>query len=187
MGRKTSNQFVEGTIAAKKGTEHLVFDVKLPNSVKVTYKEKISAHLDGTPIFGEAEMYLPRPFSEKTKIRKELIKNGIKVVKITPQIVRLSDLCPNCHRRGKPRIEQKDTTDKRKRSWKNKDEKPITKRPNEQWLIYVHKTKPYKCRIQQAVNTPYTGFKKNLRKDIDMRKYYYPYVTEFLKNQFSKQ
>ena len=182
MGRKTANQFMEGTIASEKGTEHKVYDVKLPNSVKVTYKIKVSAKLDGTPIFGETEMYLPRPVSEKTKIHEELKKNGINVVKIEPQIVKLSDLCPNCHRRGIPRIEKKDTTDKRRRSWKNKDEKPITKRPNEQWLIYVHKTKPNKCRIQQAVNAPYAGFKKNLRKDIDMRKYYYPWVTEILKN-----
>jgi len=187
MGRKTANRFMEGNIASEKGTEHKVYDVKLPTSVKVTYKIKVSAKLDGTPIFGETEMHLPRPVSEKTKIREELTKYGINVVKIVPQIVKLTDLCPNCHRRGIPRIEKKDTTDKRNRAWKNKDEKPLTKRPNEQWLIYVHKTKPNKCRIQQAVNAPYAGFKKNLRKDIDMRKYYYPYVTEFLKNQFSKQ
>jgi len=37
MGRKTVNKFEEGTIAFKKGTEFRLFDVKLPNSVTVTY------------------------------------------------------------------------------------------------------------------------------------------------------
>jgi len=179
LGRKPKNSFIEGTIAFKKGTEHKVFDVKLPLSVKVTYKMQVSADLDGNPLYGQSEMYVNKPLSEKKLIQQEIEKEGMKVIKIEPQIVKLTDLCPQCHRRGIPKIERKDTTDNRTRTWRNKEKKPRTIRPDEYWLTYDHKTTPKKCRIQQAGNYPHPGFKKNERKNIDMRKYYYPWVTKF--------
>jgi len=186
MGRKAENRFIDGTIAFQKGTEHKVFYVKLPFSVKVTYKVQVSADLEGNPLYGETTTYVSKPISEKKLIRKEIQKMGYKVTKIEPQIVQFTDLCPKCHRSGIPKIERKDTTDKRKRVWRNKEERPRTKRPDEYWLTYDHKTKPKKCRIVQAVNIPYPAFKKNLRKDIDIRKYYFPYVVELLKNKKRK-
>ena len=183
MGRKPKNSFIEGTIAFKKGTEHKVYDVKLPSSVMVTYKIPISAKLDGSPIYGESTMFVYKPISEKKMIQKEIEKQGMKVIKIEPQIVKLTDLCPQCGRRGIPKIERKDTTDNRTRTWKNKEEKSRTKRSDEFWLSYDHKTFPKKCRIVQAGNYPQPGFKKNERKNIDMRKYYFPWVTKILKNQ----
>ncbi len=183
MGRKPKSSFIQGTIAYKKGTEHKVFDVKLPYSVKVTYQVQVSANLDGSPIYGESTTYVNKPISEKTKLRKEIQKMGYKVKKIEPQIVKFTDLCPQCDRSGIPKIEKKDTTDNRARTWRNKEEKPRTKRPDEYWLTYTHKTKPKKCRIIRAVNNPYPAFKKNLRKNIDITKYYFPQVVGLLKNK----
>ena len=183
MGRKPKSSFIEGTIAYEKGTDLKVYDVKLPFSVKVTYKAKISANLDGSPIYGESETYVNKPLSDKKMIRKEIQKMGYKVIKIEPQIQKFTDLCSQCDRRGIPKIERKDTTDNRTRTWKHKVEKPRRKRPDEYWLTYTHKTKPKKCRIQQAVNIPYPAFKKNLRKNIDIRKYYFPQVVGLLKKK----
>lgn len=183
MGRKPKSSFIEGTIAYKKGTEHKVFDVKLPFSVKVTYKMQISADLDGNPLYGETTTYVRKPISAKKLIRKEIQKMGYKVVKIESQIVQFTDLCPQCDRSGIPKIEKKDTTDNRIRNWPYKEEKLRTKRPDEYWLVYTHRDKPKKCRIIQAVNKPYPSFKKNLRKDINIRKYYFPYVVGLLKNK----
>ncbi len=183
MGRKPKSSFVEGTIAYKKGTEHKVFDVKLPFSVKVTYKVQVSADLDGNPLYAETTTHVSKPISEKKMIRKEIQKMGYKVIKIEPQIAQFTNLCPQCERSGIPKVERKDTTDKRRRVWRNKEKKSRTKRPDEYWLVYAHRDKPKKCRIIQAVNKPYPAFKKNLRKDIDIRKYYFPYVIGLLKNK----
>jgi len=183
VGRKPKNSFVEGTIAFEKGTELKIYEVKLPFSVKVTYKAQVSANLDGSPKYAESEMYVNKPLSEKKLIRKEIQKMGYKVDKIEPQTVKFSDLCPECHRSGIPKVEKKDTTDNRTRTWKNKVKKPRTKRPDEYWLIYSHKTIPKKCRIQQAVNSPYPAFKKNLRKNIDISKYYFPQVIGLIKKK----
>jgi len=185
VGRKPKSSFIEGTIAYKKGTEHKVFDVKLPFSVKVTYKTQVSADLDGNPLYAETTTYVSKPISEKKMIRKEIQKMGYKVKKIEPQIVQFTDLCPQCQRSGNPKIEKKDTADNRIRNWTYKEKRPPTKRPDEYWLIYTHKTNPTKCRIQQAVNIPYPAFKKNLRKNIDIRKYYFPYVIGLLKKKRS--
>ena len=185
VGRKPKNSFVEGTIAFEKGTEHKIYDVKLPFSVKVTYKVQVSADLEGNPIYGESETYVTRPLSEKKLIRKEIQKMGYKVVKIEAQTVKFSDLCPQCHRSGIPKIERKDTSDNRTRTWRNKEKKSITKRPDEYWLVYSHTLKPKKCRIQQAVSKPYPAFKKNLRKIIDISKYYFPYVIGLIKKKRS--
>jgi len=183
VGRKPKSSFIEGTIAYKKGTEHKIFDVKLPFSVKVTYKTQVSADLDGNPLYAETTTYVSKPISEKKLIRKEIQKMGYKVKKIEPQIVKFTDFCPQCHQSGIPKVERKDTKDNRIRNWTYKEKRPPTKRPDEYWLIYTHKTKPTKCRIQQAVNTPYPAFKKNLRKDIDIRKYYFPQVIGLLKKK----
>jgi len=104
VGRKPKNRFVEGTIAFEKGTELKIYDVKLPFSVKVTYKAKVSEKLDGSPKYAESEMYVTKPLSEKKLIRKEIQKMGYKVVKIEAQIVKFSDLCPQCHRSGIPKV-----------------------------------------------------------------------------------
>ncbi len=119
-------------------------------------------------------------------LRKEIQKMGYKVVKIEPQIVQFTDLCPQCQRSGNPKIEKKDTADNRIRNWTYKEKRPPTIRPDEYWLVYSHRTKPKKCRIVQAVNTPYPSFKKNLRKDIDIRKYYFPYVVGLLKKKIGQ-
>jgi hypothetical protein len=183
VGRKPKNRFVEGTIAFEKGTELKIYDVKLPFSVKVTYKAKVSEKLDGSPKYAESEMYVTKPLSEKKMIRKEIQKMGYKVVKIEAQTVKFSDLCPQCFRSGVPKIARKDTSDNRNRTWRNKVKKSRTKRPDEFWLVYSHKEKPKKCRIQQAVNTPYPAFKKNLRKNIDISKYYFPQVIGLIKKK----
>jgi len=147
---------------------------------------QVSADLEGNPLYGETTTYVSKPISEKKLIRKEIQKMGYKVTKIEPQIVQFTDLCPQCERRGIPKIEKKDTTDNRTRTWKNKARRDRTKRPDEYWLTYDHKTYPKKCRIVQAVNKPFPAFKKNLRKDIDIRKYYFPQVIGLLKNKKRK-
>jgi len=180
MGRKTVNKFEEATIAFKKGTEFRLFDVKLPNSVTVTYRVQIGAKKDGSLIYGTTTTDVNLPVSEKKKIINDFKNAGYKVLKVEPQTVKWTDLCPNCSRRGIPKIERVDTKDRRVRNWKYREEKPIPKRPDEHWLTYDHKDKPKKCRIQQFIYVPYPSYKKNTRKQFDIQKYFFPNVLEKL-------
>ena len=118
--------------------------------------------------------------SEKSKIITEFENAGHKVLKIEPQTQKLTDLCPQCNRRGIPKIERVDTKDRRRRVWRNKEEKPLPKKPNEYWLTYDHKTKPKKCRIQQFIHAPNPLYKKNMKKQINIKKYFFPHVLEKL-------
>ena len=182
MGRKTKNIFEETTIAFKKGTEHRLFDVKLPFSVKVTFETT-----NPRVAYGTSDQIINLPILEQGKIVKEFEKIGYKVINIEPHTIKISDLCPNCSRKGIPKIEKMDTTDRRLRVWRNKEEKPRKKRPNEYWLTFDHKSKPKKCRIQQFVHSPLPDFRPSKTKDIDFKKFLFPYNFDWLENQLPPQ
>jgi len=134
--------------------------------------------LNGAITYGITSENIHLPIS-KEKVIKELRKRGYKGIKIEPATVKFTDLCPQCNRPGIPKIERKDTKDNRLWTLKNKERSDEPKRrPNEYWLTYDHKTKPKKCRVQQLVYATRPQFKKNTRKNIDIKKSLFPYAWE---------
>ena len=182
MGRKTEKTHQETSIAFKPGTEFRLFEVELPYSVKVTFE------ITKPPLtHATSDQIIYLPMSEKEKIVNTFEKNGYNVIHIEPQTIKIPDLCPKCLRRGIPKVEKKDTTDRRVRTWKNKEEKPRKKRPNEYWLTFDHKSKPKKCRIRQFVHSPHPAFRPRKSNNIDFMKFLFPYNMPWLENQISPQ
>ncbi len=144
------------------------------------------------PNFAKAKTtweYSVKPNSNLGELIKEIENEQslkVKVIKVEPAIRQLIDLCPKCHKRGVPKIEEKDTSDNRERSWRNKEKtSPQKKREPEFWLTYTH-SKTKKCRICQYV-TPYPSYKHN---KIDIEKYYFPHIIGNMKRgsiQYSDQ
>ena len=102
----------------------------------------------------------------------------VKVIKVDQAVRPVTDLCPRCHKRGVPKIEKKNTSDNRERTWRNKEQtSPQKKREPEFWLTYTH-TRAKKCRICQYINTPYPTYKQN---KIEIEKYFFPQVIGNMK------
>ena len=180
MARKTKNKFEESTLAFEKNTEFRIFDIELPFSVNITFQPILDGHL--CPGITSQDVYLP--ISEKAEIEQKLKKLGHKVIEIKPSIARVIDQCQRCKRKGIPKIERKDTSDKRERTWRNKDEQPRVKRPDEYWFTYDHKTKPLKCRIMRFVS-PFRSpeVKLNKKKEIKLDEFIFPYAIGYLKRK----
>ena len=171
MGRKPKNRFTESLLVFHEGIKIKVFDMEIPFVYKFTV----------TPInqtgYEEWERHVER--SENLPLLKaEIEKQGYSVTKIEPSVRKLTDLCPKCYMRGTPKIEKKNTSDNRERTWRNKEETSTkTKRPIEYWLTYTH-SRHKKCRIRQYTNKPYPAYKKN---DIKIEKYFFPYILDGMK------
>src|SRR2546427_8083860 len=124
--------------------------------------------------------YFLKDHSKLDELIKEIESQPfkVKVIKVEPAVRPLIDLCPRCHKRGVPKIEKKDTSDNRERSWSNKEKTSSQKkREPEFWLTYTH-TRTKKCRVCQYINTPYPAYKHNT---IDIEKYFYPQVIGNMK------
>ena len=173
LGRKPKNKFIEATLAFEEGSNIQVYDVQIPFVYKLT-----ASPSDENRGYYEWE-YIVKPPVDVTMLVNEIEKQGYKVTKVEPAVRKLINLCPRCHGRGIPKIEKKDTSDNRERSWRNKEQDKESKkeRPPEFWLTYIH-TKSKKCRIRQYVNTPYPAFKQN---KIDIAEYFFPRVLERMK------
>jgi len=183
MGRKPSNKFQETTIAFKKGTEFRLFDVKLPNSVIVTYQVQVSAKKDGTPIFGTTTTNVNLPISEKKKITKLFKDKGYRVIKIELQVMQVPEICPTCKKKGVPKIEKKNATDKRYRNWKFRENITKEPRPHEYWLVFVHNSRS-KCRISRFLPQPYPSWRSQTDSKYPYTKFMFPYNSAWLKSQF---
>ena len=185
MARRPKNKFQESTIAFKKGTEFKLYEVSSPFATKVTYKMKISAHKDGSPIYGTTSEIVNIPFSKKKEIVKKIKQLGYIDVKTEPASLPLTDLCPKCKRKGTPKIEKKNNKDYRVKSHSYRARERKERSPYTYWLSYQHKTKPFKHWIKQIDTTPFPRFKANTKTDdIEIWRYYFPPVMEILKKQF---
>ena len=182
VGRKPKNQYLEAEIADCPNSVFRLFEVEFPFTVQVEYEVKIGGN-ENNPHWATTSEIIYLPISEKDQIIEQCQKHGFKVVNIKPWTVKIPDICPNCNNKGVPKIEIKNTTDQRTRNWKYK-EKPsesLPKRPNEYWLVFFHSPSRKKCRIQQCISTPHPAFKKNLRKQIEIEKYFFPRCLQWMK------
>jgi len=182
MGRNRKNKFEETSIANKKDSGFEQNHVKVPFFVNVTYKEKIGEYNDGKSISGESTVLDKKDISEKDEIIKEFQKDGNKqVLNVEEFPIRFSSLCPDCNKHGIPKIErQSKKIDYHTRAETGSHNNP-TNRPDEYWLCYDHKEKPYKCRIAQWDKNHFL-FKKNGREYTELLKYMMPYYTEWQQN-----
>ena len=172
MGRNRKNKFEECSIRFEAGTEFELNHVKVPFWVNITYKEKIGKYNDGKSIYGTTTVMDKKDISEKDEIIKELQKDGNReVLNVEPFTIRFSDLCPECNRKGIPKVERKSNKiDYHTRAETGSHKNP-TNRPDEYWLCYDHETKPKKCRVakwdkNRFVFTKYNKIYNKLRKYI---------------------
>lgn len=134
MGRPHANKSDDFTIGHDQTIQHLT-QVELPNFKRITYQEKIGKFNDGKPIYGTTDYVSNRPTPK-----------GMKVVKSKAHTMRLVNICPNCHKEGRPRMA------KRPNKWDYhvylepdmvKSENDIIKRPtgrrDSYFLVYDHK------------------------------------------------
>ena len=182
LGRKPSNIFQEATIAFKKDTKFRLFDVKLPNSVTVTYRVQVSAKKDGTPIFGTSTTNVNLPMSEKKKIIELFKDKGYKVIKIEPQTMQVPEICPTCKKKGVPKIEKKNANDIRYRIQRNFNQKKGKKRLDEYWLVFVHNSRS-KCRVSRFMPLPYPSWKTQKDSKFPYTKFMFPYNFGWVKSQ----
>lgn len=170
MGRKPKNKFEEAYLAFDENTSIRIFSIQVPFIYKFTV----------TPIgqtgYTEWEYYIKQR-EDVPSVAEDLDKQGYKVLKTEPAVRKILDLCPKCHRRGVPKIEKKDTSDNRQRSWRYQEETSRKKRLPEYWLVYTH-SKDKKCRIWQYVNTPDPSYKRN---QMEFERYCFPMVLEHMK------
>lgn len=180
MGRKPKNKFEEATLVFKEGSKIKKYDVQMPFLYAITVETKDPNY---------AKMHTPWEYFVKDDSNLDgLIKEiesdeFFKVIKVEPAVRPFIDLCPRCHKRGVPKIEKKDASDNRERSWRNKENTSLQKkRKPEFWFTYTH-TKIKKCRICQYENTPDPTYKHN---KIDIEQYFYPQVIGNMKRGFVK-
>ena len=183
MGRNRKKKFEETSIRFEKGTEFELNQVKVPFWVNVTYKDPIGKYNDGKIIYGTATEIVKKDISEKDEIIKAVQKEGRIVLNVEEFTIRFSDLCPNCNRKGIPKVERKSNKfDYHAREINPFTEEPKhkvpTNRPNEYWLCYDHETKPKKCRIAQWDKNHFL-FKKNGRAYTELLKYMMPHYVEW--------
>lgn len=186
MARKTKNKSEEFTLAFRKGTESRLYDIELPFAVNVTFQPSI----DGQLCLGITSQDVYLPFSKKDEIERKLTELGYRVIEIKPAISRVIDLCGRCNRKGIPKIERKDTSDRRARRPTHLGEieknKIYSKRTDEYWLTYDHKTKPKKCRIFRFVS-PFASpeVKLNKKHEIKLEEFVFPHAIGYLKKQLT--
>jgi len=176
MGRKPINKFIEAGLAFREDSKFKKYDEKIPfvYAITVETNDPNNAKMQTT------WEYFLKDDSKLNELIKEIESQPfkVKVIKVEPAVRPFTDLCPRCHKRGVPKIEKKNTSDNRERSWRNKEKTSSQKkREPEFWLTYTH-SRTKKCRIRQYVNTPYPAFKQN---KIDIEKYFFPHIIGNLK------
>ena len=187
MARPRKDKFEETSIGFEKGTEHELVYVSTPFFVKVTYKEKIGEYNDGKPIYGTTDVILKKSISDEKEIKKQFLEKGMKVIKIEENTIPFPNICEKCHEKGIPRIERKSNKiDYHAREIAPFTEEPKhrikTKRRDEYWLIYDHRTESKKCRIAQFDKNHFL-FKLSKNKINELHKHFFPFYLEWLKKE----
>ena len=145
MGRNRKNKFEESSIGFEWETEFDLNHVKVPFLVNVTYKVPIT---EDKKFYGTTTVLVKSDISEKNEIIEKFQKDSDKeVLNIEPFTIPFSDLCPECDRKGIPKVEPKNNKFDYHYKVGTRFSKTEVNKPNEYWLCYDHKTKPYKCRV----------------------------------------
>ncbi|MDE2589567.1 MAG: hypothetical protein KGL95_07875 [Patescibacteria group bacterium] len=177
MGRKPKNQFIEVSLAFKENSKILVYDIKMP----FLYALTVETNDPNIAKMQTTWKYFVKDDSNLDTLVKKVESQPfkVKVIKIEPVTMQITDICTRCHNRGVPKIEKKNICDNRERTWRNKENTSTKKeRTAEYWLVYTH-SKHKKCRICQYENIPNPKRKKNA---IEIEKYFFPFVMEHMKN-----
>ena len=184
MGRKTKNRSEQVYLAFKEDSKIQEYHVKIPFIYRL-----IMTPTDIGQTGEETKLFFVKPASNLDGLIKEVeSKNPYKIIKAEEYTERWTDLCPQCHTSGIPKIEIKDASDRRTRRPTHLGEiernKIHSKRLDEYWLTYTHKiaqgkTKYKKCRIRQYRNTPYPEYKQN---KIPIEKYFFHNILGNMKN-----
>jgi len=177
MARPRKDKFKEIRIESIEGTELEVVDVSVPSFVKVTYKVKVSEDNNGKPLYGTTDQIVRSLHQTNDEITKIFQEKDMTVIKIEKATMPLPNICEKCHEKGTPRIDKKSNEwDYHAREISPIDEEPKhkvqTNRPDEYWLVYVHKTKP-NCRIAQFDKNHFLFIRPKNRKD-NLRNHFYP-------------
>jgi len=137
MGRNWKNKSSDFFINNSSNKQSLTH-VKIPFFNKITFKEKIGKHYDGSPHYANGEIITNKP-----------IPKDMQVVKSEQVAIRLYDLCPNCNKIGKPRIDKKPNNIDYHYRVGTKTSKTQTNRPDEYFLVYDHRIngKVKKCKV----------------------------------------
>ena len=145
MGRKRKNEFDDCSIRFEWLTDFDLNHVKIPFLVNVTYKVPITKDKQ---YYGTTTVLVKKDISEKNEIIEEFQKDSDKeVLNVEPFTIPFSDLCPECDRKGIPKVERKSNEFDYHTRAETGLHKKLTDRHDEYWLCYDHKTKPYKCRV----------------------------------------
>ena len=178
MGRNRKNKFDDSSIRFEAGTEFELNHVKVPFWVNVAYQVKIGKYNDRKSIYGTNIVMIKRHISEKDEIIKEFQKKDYKEINVEECAIKFSNLCPDCNRKGIPKVER--TSRKKEYHYSVKRDSHVTEvnRPDEYWLCYDHETKPKKCRIAQWDKNHFL-FKKNGKVYTKLRKYLFPKYVEW--------
>jgi len=177
MARPRKDKFKEIRIESIEGTELEVVDVSVPSFIKVTYKVKISEDNNGKPLYATTDKIFRSLHQTNDEITKILQEKGMEVIKIEKATIPFPNICEKCHEKGTPRIDKKPNEwDYHARTISPLTESPNhkvpTNRPDEYWLVYVHKTKP-NCRIAQFDKNHFLFIEPKRRKS-NLRNHFYP-------------
>jgi len=171
MARPRKDEFKEIRIESTQ-EELEVIDVSAPSFVKVTYREKISKHNDGKPIYGTTDHIFRSLYQTNDEITKLLQEKGMEVIKIEKATIPFSNICEKCHKKGIPRIEAQPNDFHYHYNITMQSKKNKSNRPDEYWLIYDH-GKGKKCRIAQYDKNHHL-FKPTKNRINELHKHFYP-------------
>jgi len=181
MARPRKDKFIETTISFEEGTDFELVNVTVPTCAKITYKVKISEDNNGRPLYATTESILKRTISDEA-IKKEFQKKGMEIIKTEDATIKFRNFCEKCQRNGIPSIEKKPNKIDYHYRAKTDTHKTPTKRPDDYWLVYSHKTAPRKCRIMLFDINKFQ-FKSSKNKVREIYKYIFPQCIEWAKKE----
>jgi len=175
MGRNRKNKSEEFHIANNQA-KHSFSKVKVPFFQIVTIKVKISEDKNAQPIYGTTE-----------KIIHESQKTDFDVINSEQLTIALSNLCPDCHKLGIPKIERKSNQyDYHARAIsplvrKEGEHKTKVNRADEYRLTFDHTIdgKLHKCIIATFDQNNFL-FKPNSNKINELHKTYFPHCADWI-------
>lgn len=177
LGRKRKNDFEVFYLDMDPSLKILTYNLKVPFTYSLTVETNDPKIAKASTVWE----YYVNPISDLEQLIREIESKKYKVINSEESTRKITDLCPQCHRHGIPKIEKKDNADRRVRNSKYGKESTVSKRPVEYWLSYDHKLKPKKCWISQFTSTPAPAYKYNARKNMEIEKYFFPQVIENMK------
>ena len=180
MVRPNKDKFIETSYAFRKGTEHRLVSVSLPEHSKITYKVKISEDLNGKAIYGTTDELIRTSHYTEDEIKKLFREKNAIVTKIEKATTQLPNFCERCTREGVPIIQKKSNYDNRLRT--RTDSPKRSNRPDEYRWIYQHKEGKKMCIIATFDVANFRFIKPTNRTSV-LNKHFFPRYLEKMKKE----